>query len=395
MISFDEAIELIRSVALPLGTERVALDRAGGRVLAAPVIAQIDSPRSDVSSMDGYAVRNEDLEGFPVSLKIVGESFAGVPWQGIIEAGACARIFTGGAVPAGGDRIVIQEKVRREGDLVIISEAPGPQHYIRRRGGDFEQGDVLLSAGRSLDERAIVAAAAADLAEVEVYRRPRVQVFSTGDELAEPGTARDRPNAIPDSVSLGVTMLAERWGALCVGRERLRDDLPSMQRTAEIGLEGADLIVVMGGASVGERDFAKAMFEPAGLSLIFSKLAIKPGKPAWLGRVGEKLVIGLPGNPTSALVTGRLLLAPLIAGLIGRSVDSPLQWTPLPLATALPACDARETFHRACLLDGRAEVLPFQESSAQRALAEADVLVRQKANSPAIPAGEIVEVLRL
>jgi molybdopterin molybdotransferase len=395
MISFDKAIDLIRSVAQPLGTERVALDRAGGRVLAAPVVARIDSPRSDVSSMDGYAVRNEDLDGFPVSLKIVGESFAGVPWQGIIEAGTCARIFTGGAVPAGGDRIVIQENVRREGDLAIIGEAPGPPHYIRQRGGDFEEGDVLLSAGRSLDERAIVAAAAADLAEVEIYRRPRVQVFSTGDELAEPGTARDRPNTVPDSVSLGITMLAERWGALCVGRDRLRDDQPSMQRTAETALEGADLVVVTGGASVGERDFAKEMFEPAGLTLVFSRLAIKPGKPAWLGRVGEKLAIGLPGNPTSALVTGRLLLAPLIAGLVGRSVDCPLQWTSVPLATALPACDARETFHRACLRDGRADVLPFQESSAQKALAEADILVRQKANSPAIPAGEIVEVLRL
>jgi molybdopterin molybdotransferase len=395
MIRFDKAIELIRSVAQPLGTERVALDQAGGRVLAAPVLARIDSPRSDVSSMDGYAVRNEDLDGFPVSLKIVGESFAGVPWQGVIEAGTCARIFTGGAVPAGGDRIVIQENVRREGDLAIISEAPGPQHYIRQRGGDFEEGDVLLSSGRWLDERAIVAAAAADLADVEVYRRPRVHVFSTGDELAEPGTARDRPNAIPDSVSLGITMLAEHWGALCVGRDRLQDNLPSMQQTAMTVLSGADLIVVAGGASVGEKDFAKAMFEPAGLSLIFSKLAIKPGKPAWLGRVGEKVVIGLPGNPTSALVMGRLLLAPLIAGLVGRSVDSPLQWTSVPLATALPTCDARETFHRACLHNGSAEILPFQESSAQRALAEADVLVRQKANSPAIPAGEIVEVLRL
>jgi molybdopterin molybdotransferase len=395
MISFDEAIELIRSVAQPLGTERVALDRAGGRVLAAPVMARIDSPRSDVSSMDGYAVRNEDLDGFPMSLKVVGESFAGAPWLGTIETGTCARIFTGGAVPVGADRIVIQENVRREGDLAIIGEAPGAQHHIRQRGGDFAAGDVLLSGGRSLDERAIVAAAAADLADVEVYRRPRVQVFSTGDELAEPGTARHRPNAIPDSVSLGVTMLAERWGALCVGRDRLRDDLPSMQRTAETALEGADLMVVTGGASVGEKDFAKAMFEPAGLTLIFSKLAIKPGKPAWLGRVGEKLAIGLPGNPTSALVTGRLLVAPLIAGLVGRSVDSPLQWRSVPLAAGLPICDARETFHRACLRDGKADVLPFQESSAQRALAEADILVRQKANSPAIPAGEIVEVLRL
>jgi molybdopterin molybdotransferase len=395
MISFDEALELIRSVAKPLGTESIALERAGGRVLAAPVIARIDSPRSDVSSMDGYAVRTEDLRDLPVSLKVVGESLAGAGWGSTVEAGTCARVFTGAQVPDGADRIVIQENVRREGELATIHEAPGPEHYIRRRAGDFQAGDVLLPVGRLLDERAIVAAAAADLAEVEAYSRPRVHIISTGDELAEPGTARNREDAIPDSVSLGVAMLAERWGALRVGRDRLRDDLPTMEKAAGAALERADVVVVTGGASAGERDFAKAMFEPAGLQLIFSKVAIKPGKPAWLGRAGEKLVIGLPGNPTSALVTARLLLAPLISGMVGLPVDLPLQWTAGRLASALPACGERETFHRARFRAGEAEVLSFQESSAQKALAEADVLVRQKAKTPAVPAGETAELLRL
>ena len=395
MISFHDAIELIRSVAKPLGTEAIAIERAGGRVLAAPVIACIDSPRADVSAMDGYAVRTDDLSDLPVSLKIIGESFAGAGWHGTVEAGSCVRIFTGAPLPAGAERIVIQEEVRRDGDLAIIDAAPGGEHYIRRRGGDFEAGEVLLLAGRLLDERAIVAAVAADLAEVEVYRQPRVQVLSTGDELVEPGAARDRADAVPDSVSLGVATLAERWGAECVGRDRLRDDLPLMEEAANAALERADIIVVTGGASVGEKDFAKAMFEPAGLDLIFSRVAIKPGKPAWLGRAGGKVIIGLPGNPTSALVTARLLLAPLIAGMVGLPVDTPLQWTTGRLATALPACGERETFHRARTHSGEAGILSFQESSAQKALAEADVLVRQKANSPAIAAGESVDLLRL
>ena len=395
MISFDEAIELIRVAAKPLGTEAIAIERAGGRVLAAPALARIDSPRADVSAMDGYAVRTGDLSKFPVSLKVVGESFAGAGFQGTIAAGTCARIFTGAPVPAGADRIVIQEDVRRDGDAAIIDLAPGDEYYVRRRGGDFEAGEALLPAGRLLDERAIVAAGAADLSEVEVYRRPRVEVLSTGDELVEPGTARDRLDAVPDSVSLGVAMLAERWGAHCVGRDRLRDDLSSMEKAAASALAHCDLVVVTGGASMGEKDFAKAMFEPDGLELIFSRIAIKPGKPAWLGRAGGKLVLGLPGNPTSALVTARLLLAPLIAGTVGQPVDSPLQWTPGRLATALAACGARETFHRARLRGDEAEILSFQESSAQRALAEADVLVRQRASSPPVAAGERVELLRL
>ena len=238
MISFDEAIELIRSFAKPIGTETVPLAHAAGRVLAQPVIARIDSPRADVSAMDGYAVRTEDLHELPASLKIIGESFAGAGWQGTVEAGTCARIFTGAPVPAGADRIVVQENVRREGGLAIIDDAPGTVDYVRRRGGDFETGEVLLPAGRRLDERAIVAVAAADLAEVEVHRQPRVHVLATGDELAEPGTARDRDYAVPDSVSLGVVLLAERFGGQCIARDRLRDDLPMMEKAAGAAIRG-------------------------------------------------------------------------------------------------------------------------------------------------------------
>jgi molybdopterin molybdotransferase len=393
MISFDEAVELVRSVAQPLGMETVLLAEAAGRVLARPVVAQIDSPRSDVSAMDGYAVRDADLANLPESLEVVGESFAGAAWSGTVAPGTCARIFTGASVPAGADRVVIQENVRREGDLAIIDDHPGAARHIRRRGSDFSAGEELIAAGRLLDPRAIVAAAAADVAELEVYRRPRVHILSTGDELAEPGTARERADAIPESVSLGVAALVGQWGGECVGRVRLRDDLTTMQRAVADAIEGADLVVVTGGASVGERDFAKTMFEPLGLELIFSKVAIKPGKPVWLGRTRGKLVIGLPGNPTSALVTGRLFLAPLLAGLTGRSIEDALGWRKEALASHLDACGSRETFHRARSVDGKAEILSFQDSSAQKALAEADLLVRQLANSSSLQRGAEIDVL--
>jgi molybdopterin molybdotransferase len=173
----------------------------------------------------------------------------------------------------------------------------------------------------------------------------------------------------------------------------LPDHLPAMHSSAAGAVDGADIIVVTGGASVGEKDFAKTMFEPLGLELIFSKLSIKPGKPVWLGRVGEALVIGLPGNPTSAMVTARLLLAPLLAGLRGQPVEAALRWNPAKLASPLGPCGARETFHRGRWRRDSVEVLPNQDSGAQRALADADLLVRQPADSPALEPGNSVQVL--
>lgn len=393
MINFDEAVALVARAGQPLGTEEVPIASASGRVLASDVIARIDSPRSDVSAMDGYAVRSADLEPPPARLRIVGESFAGNAWDGDIGSGECARIFTGAAVPRGADWVVMQEDVKRDGDTALIGAAPGPARHIRPAGGDFRQGQVLLRAGRVLDPRAIVAAAGADRASVEVHRRPSLAILSTGDELAAPGTASNMKGAIPESVSFGVAALAEQWGGITTSRTRLRDELPAMTEAAGEALQEADLVVVTGGASVGERDFAKTMFEPHGLELLFSKVAIKPGKPVWLSTARERLVMGLPGNPTSALVTARLLLAPLLAVMTGRPAEQALCWRSLPLANALGPCGGRETFHRARLTDRKAEILSFQDSSAQMALAEADLLVRQRAGTPALAAGEMVEVL--
>ncbi len=239
----------------------------------------------------------------------------------------------------------------------------------------------------------MIAAAAADLGELEVFRRPRLHILSTGDELAEPGTARARADAIPESVSFGVAALADQWGAECAGTTRLRDDLARMEEVARALVDGVDLIVVTGGASVGEKDFAKAMFEPLGLELIFSKVSMKPGKPVWLGLARDSLVVGLPGNPTSALVTARLLLAPLLAGLQASRSSAP--WGGAPLRWSHPSTGAGREKHStgrgpspAVLTSSR-----IKNSSAQKALADADLLVRQRANGPALETGEPVEVL--
>jgi len=393
VITFDEAVALIAGSISPGSIETQTLDRAAGRILAQAVTAQIDSPRADVSAMDGYAVRDEDLLSCPASLSIAGESFAGAGWAGRIESGQCVRIFTGAPVPEGADRVVIQENVRREGDIAWFGEKPGSSRHIRKRGNDFQQEDELLSAGYRLDPRAIVTAAGADLAKLQVYARPRVTILSTGDELAEPGTAAARTHAIPESVSFGVAALAEQWGASVIARQRLADDVALMTEAAGSACAAADLVIVTGGASVGEKDFAKRMFEPHGLELIFSKAAMKPGKPVWLGRAGDALVMGLPGNPTSAMVTARLLLAPLICRLTGREVKAALEWREAPLSASLPPCGGRETFHRARLADGKVQLLSNQDSSAQQALASAEILVRQPPDGPEIPEGTLAPIL--
>jgi molybdopterin molybdotransferase len=387
VIGFEEAAALVAEAAQPLERERVPLDRAKGRVLAAPVIAEVDSPPTDVSAMDGYAVRDADLPG---RLRVAGESFPGRGHDAPLGAGACVRIFTGGPVPAGADRVVIQEEVGREGDFARF-ESPGPARHIRARGSDFARGATLLEPGRLIDARALVAAAGADLGEIEVWRRPRVVILGTGDELAEPGSARAVPGAIPESVSRGVAAFAEDWGAEIVGRRRLGDDLRALKRAAAEALEIADVVVVTGGASVGERDFAKAMFEPAGLDLIFSKVAIRPGKPVWLGRAWGRLVLGLPGNPNSALATARLLLAPLLHGLTGRPPS--LRWRRAKLAAPLGATGSRETFYRAAAAGEAVRALSNQDSGAQSTLAAADFLIRRAAGAPAAEAGDTVDII--
>ena len=209
MISLDEALAMVGAAAGPLGTEVIAIGDAQGRILAEPVIARMDSPPCDVSAMDGYALSDGALAPLPARLAIVGESFAGSTTVAPVGPGQCTRIFTGGPLPAGADRVIIQEIVRRDGDQAIIETDPGQARHVRARASDFAAGDPLVAAGSRLDYRSLVTAAGGDVASVTVFRRPTLVILGTGDELAAPGTAAGIPGAIPESVSLGVAALGE------------------------------------------------------------------------------------------------------------------------------------------------------------------------------------------
>ena len=395
MITFDEAAALVAGFALPLGTETVSLADARGRVLAVEVLAGRASPSSCVSAMDGYAVREADLASLPVSLPVVGESFAGAGFDGELPVGACLRIFTGAPLPQGADRVIIQEEIQRSNGQALFGHPLGARRHLRIAGSDFKAGDLLVPAGHRLNAQRLIAAAAANLGALDVFRRPGVAILATGDELAAPGSPDLRPDAIPESVSFGVAALVEDWGGIVVTRRRCGDELANLRAAAAAAVTEADVVVVTGGASVGERDFAREMFVPLGLELLFSKVAIKPGKPVWMGRAGGAIVVGLPGNPTSALVTARLFLAPLLAGLSGRNPGEALAWRRMPLAGSMAHEGDRETFHRAWM-DGQG-VVPAddQDSSAQRALAASTLLVRRRPGERSAAVGEMVETLEL
>lgn len=381
------------SLARPLGRETVRLDKADGRILATPIVARRATPCADVSAMDGYAVRDADLMDAPVRLPVVGEAFAGQAFDAPLPPGSCMRVFTGAVAPAGTDRVIIQEEVERVGSLALFARSPSGSRNLRLAGSDFRPGDVLVEAGARLNPQRLVAAAAADLADLSVVVRPRVLIIGTGDELDEPGRPSSLRPGIPESVTFGVAALARAWGGKVVDRWRMGDDLPALETAARSAVGLADIVVVTGGASVGERDFAKAMFAPLDLEPIFSKVAIKPGKPVWMGRARGALIVGLPGNPTSALVTARLFLAPLIAGLAGRGDAEALDWRGLPLSAPLGSCGDRETFVRGRRTPGGVEPIGDQDASAQKALALSDVLIRRRPGAPPAKAGTVVETL--
>lgn len=392
MISFDEAVGLIAAQVDVLGTEDVALAEAAGRVLAAPLNARSNAPRVAVAAMDGYAVIDAATRpGEP--LKVIGESRAGCGYPGVVGSKEAVRIFTGAPIPQCADRCIMQEYATLDAGEVRFAEGYGPGWHVRAAGSDFAEGELLLSAGTRLTPRAMIAAAAADVAMLTVATQPCVAIIGTGDELAPPGEAYLRNDAIPESVTFGVAAMAEQAGATVIPRTIVLDHLPALEAAAGNALKLADLIIVTGGASVGERDFAKPMFVAHGLELVFAKVAIKPGKPVWLGRAGGKWVLGLPGNPTSAMVTARLFLLPLLARLQGQSVDDVVQWRKLPLAAPLGSTGNRETFVRAHWSEAGLVPLGNQDSGAQGALAAADWLIRCPAGQDALEPGAIVRGL--
>ncbi len=391
LLPVDDAQARLLAPASPLPAQTLPVSEAAGRWLAADVIARRTQPASDLSAMDGYAIRFGERPG---PWTVIGESAAGSDFVRPLAHGEAARIFTGAPVPEGADTVLVQEEAARDGDRLALDGAgpPGEGANIRRQGGDFAEGDIVLEAGQRLTPPRLALAITAGHGDLPVRRKPVVAMISTGNELAPPGTATSAsqlpasngPMLIAQLANLPVTI--EDHGIVA-------DDLGALG--AALGAaRGADIVVTIGGASVGDHDLVRPALEAAGASLDFWRIAMKPGKPLMAGRLGEAIVLGLPGNPASAFVSCRLFLEPLIARLGGARDPLP-RAIAATLASALPAVRGRSEYLRGRWCDAGVEALPQQSSAALAALAEAELLIHRPAYAVAAAAGDRVEILLL
>ncbi len=379
LVTYNRAVAELRAMARPLERVDASLSDAAGLVLAADVTARIPSPRRAVSVMDGYAIRARDLPG---PFTIIGESAAGMHEVPAIGTQQAVRIYTGALVPKYADQVIVQEITYAEGDRLTLTGETGSNPYIRAAGSDFKEGAVLLRKGMDLTPARMVTAAAADRDRFRVWRRARVAILATGDELAAPGTAMECAGAIPDSISGALAAAVRNWGGEVGALACEKDDDAAIEGAASALLRASDILVVVGGASVGARDFAKHSLAGGDFHQLFDKVAMQPGKPVWCAASGSgRFVIGLPGNPVSAMVTARLFLAPLIAACAGRDFDGPLRWRDRRVVGTGIAGKWREQFARGVLQEEGVRLIRDQLSGSQASLAEADMLAR-------IPAGD-------
>ncbi len=393
-----EALQRVLAGAGALKTETVKLDDALGRVLAEDLAALRTQPPAAVSAMDGYAVRAADVAQAPVTLRLIGEVAAGHPFDGDVKAGQAARIFTGGMMPAGADTVVIQELTACAGNSVTIQKATTQGRNVRGQGIDFNQGDMLLRKGKRLSDRDVMLAAGMNHARLSVFRRPKVAVLGTGDELVAPGS-RPGPGEIVYSNGFAILAMAGSAGAevndLGIAHDRIEDIAAAVRRARDWG---ADILVTSGGASVGEHDLVQRALASEGLELSFWRVALRPGRPMMHGRLGAMHVLGVPGNPVSAYVCAFLFLLPLIGRLCGRS-DAEHVPEPARLGRGLPANDERADYLRATLEMGPdgpvATPVPAQDSSLMAPLARADCLVIREPHAPAAVAGSPCVILKL
>jgi molybdopterin molybdotransferase len=396
-LSVEEALQRIIADVTPTPAELVPIAQAAGRILSEPLTARLTQPPFDASAMDGYAVRSADVEKLPVRLKVIGQAAAGHPFEGHVGPGEAVRIFTGAPLPVGADAIVIQENtVALDGSVEVREGRPDPDH-IRRRGFDFQQSDLLLNPGRRLGPREVTLAAAAGYGEVPVRRKPVVAILATGDELVSPGTLPG-PGQIVSSNPLGVAALLTQAGADARLLGIARDNRESLIQHVEAARD-ADVLVTIGGASVGDHDLVGPVLQSLGMELSFWKIDMRPGKPLLYGRLGPQRVIGLPGNPVSALICTRVFLVPLVRRLLGLP-DEEAAAVRAVLAEPVEANGPRQHYMRATLQrepDGRqlVRLARSQDSSLLAPLAASNVLLVRPPHAPALPAGAEVEVLLL
>ncbi len=381
----------------PLPGEAVALGEAQGRILVRPLKAPRPQPPFDASAMDGYAVIAADITSTPVSLKVIGVSAAGRRYRGTLRSGEAVRIFTGAPLPQGADAVVIQENTAAQSEpyVSVLQQAVAGQN-IRSTGLDFGKGDELLPGGIRLNARDIGLAAAANAATLRVRRKPVVALFATGDELVAPG-GYPTADQIVSSNSHALMAMAERFGAETVNLGIVPDRLKATERAIKLAAD-ADVLVTTGGASVGDHDHVQQALKNSGVRIAFWKIALRPGKPFMYGRRNGQHVIGLPGNPVSALVCARLFLKPLLDAMLGLEAGDDL--VTARLGSPMRENDGRQDYVRALLTtaaDGSRTVtpLPRQDSSMQRALRSAHALILRPPHAPAVEQGDLVNILLL
>ncbi len=391
LLPFDDARARMLSEVAALPAETIPLAEAIGRVLAEDVTADRDQPPFRASAMDGYAVRTAETPG---RLKVVGESAAGHGYAGQVGPSEAIRIFTGAAIPDGLDTIVIQEDAERDGDMIGVPESPAGKN-VRPAGGDFSAGASLLTQGVRIDPWRLSLAAAAGRDKLSVGAHPRVAIFSTGEELVE-APAKPGLFQIYESGTLAIAGLIETWGGRAFRTRPVRDEMDATIQALRDA--DADLVVTVGGASVGDHDLVRGAAETLGLSLKVASVNVRPGKPTFFGVLGDgRRLLGLPGNPASAFVCAELFLRPILAAYQGAPADLPAM--PARLEIDLPANGPREHLMRAKLSfsDGGVSVRPYrdQDSSLVSVFAISDALLRRADGAPAASAGEVVEVLPL
>lgn len=396
MISVEEARTRILAGLHPTPAEIVALANAWNRVTSAPVVARLTQPPSDVSAMDGYALRSADGT-LGATLKVIGAAPAGHPFEGTVGPGQIVRLFTGSVVPAGADTILLQEDATRDGDVVRVNEATVAGRHIRRAGQDFSQGDAVIAAGRRMTARDVGLAAAANHPWVSVHRRPRVGILATGDEIAMPGEPIPT-GGIVSSNSHALAALVRAAGGEPIVLPIAADTKEAVAEVAD-AIAGMDMLVTTGGASVGDHDLVISGLQTRGLVVDFWQIAMRPGKPLLFGQLGAVPVLGLPGNPVSAMVCAILFLLPALSRLSGLPAAPPPVTTAI-LGVPVKANDRRADHLRSIIAsdsDGRLVVTPFpvQDSAMLRRLAQADALVLRAPNAPALPAGSEVPIIRL
>jgi molybdopterin molybdotransferase len=395
MMPVEEAKARVLKGARTLPRESVPLHHCAARVLAADVKARRDQPPFPASAMDGYAVRFADVEKAPARLRIIGTAPAGHGFKGTVGPGQAVRIFTGAPVPKGADTVVIQENAEAsDGRVSVTVPAQRLGQHIRRQALDFARGQSLLRQGTLLGAREIGLAAAMNWPALPVTRRPRVAIFTTGDELVAPGRT-PKADQIVSSNSFALAAFVRRYGGEPVDLGIIPDKLNVISRAIRKA-SGADILLTTGGASVGDHDLVQAALKEAGIKLDFWKIALRPGKPLMFARDGTRRILGLPGNPVSALVCARIFLKPLIFALLGR--PAPDDVIKARLGSPLPANDLRQDYLRAEVsrgADGSYWAAPFriQDSSMQRALTEAQGLIVRAPHAPEAREGDLVDLI--